>query len=697
MSDTTSHPNPRLNTEVVSDALLGKWKRERLESRALVADPRLQTINGQSMDDHRERVLGQLGILVEHGAIQRAFPSDLGGSDNHGGNIAAFQELVLADPSMQIKSGVQWGLFGAAILHLGTRPHHEAWLPDVMSLKLPGAFAMTEIGHGSDVASVGTTATYDPETEEFEIHTPFTGAWKEFLGNAALHGQAAVVFAQLITQDVNHGVHAFFVPIRTPDGKLLPGVGSEDDGVKGGLNGIDNGRLHFTHVRIPRTNLLNRYGDVAPDGSYSSPIESPGRRFFTMIGTLVQGRVSLDGSAVKAMMAALTIAIRYGSERRQFPGASGRETVLMDYGLHQRRLIPRLAQTYAMAFASERLLTVFDEVFSGAKDTDENREDLETLAAAFKPLSTWAALDTLQEAREATGGAGFIAKNRLVGLRADLDIYVTFEGDNNVLLQLVGKRLLTDYAKQFAGGDKAALAKAAASQLGDRVSRFGLRQMGQSIADLGQMARSVESLRSPEAQRALLADRVETMVSEIAQALREGTKNVSKRDTQKYAQASEDAFNAQQHKLIEAARAHAELLQWEAFTDGIEQITDPGSRQVMTWLRDLFGFELIERHAAWYLVQGRISGQRATAVTAYIDRLIGRLSDHALDLVDAFGLSPEMLRAEIATGIEAERQDEAHAYVEAEKAAGTWPVHEKELRKRAQEAKRREAAAQRAS
>ncbi|SJN09830.1 Acyl-coenzyme A oxidase 1, peroxisomal [Leucobacter sp. 7(1)] len=677
--------------------MLGKWKRERLESRALVADPRLQTINGQSMDDHRERVLGQLGILVEHGAIQRAFPSDLGGSDNHGGNIAAFQELVLADPSMQIKSGVQWGLFGAAILHLGTRPHHEAWLPDVMSLKLPGAFAMTEIGHGSDVASVGTIATYDPETEEFEIHTPFTGAWKEFLGNAALHGQAAVVFAQLITQDVNHGVHAFFVPIRTPDGKLLPGVGSEDDGVKGGLNGIDNGRLHFTHVRIPRTNLLNRYGDVAPDGSYSSPIESPGRRFFTMIGTLVQGRVSLDGSAVKAMMAALTIAIRYGSERRQFPGASGRETVLMDYGLHQRRLIPRLAQTYAMAFASERLLTVFDEVFSGAKDTDENREDLETLAAAFKPLSTWAALDTLQEAREATGGAGFIAKNRLVGLRADLDIYVTFEGDNNVLLQLVGKRLLTDYAKQFAGGDKAALAKAAASQLGDRVSRFGLRQMGQSIADLGQMARSVESLRSPEAQRALLADRVETMVSEIAQALREGTKNVSKRDTQKYAQASEDAFNAQQHKLIEAARAHAELLQWEAFTDGIEQITDPGSRQVMTWLRDLFGFELIERHAAWYLVQGRISGQRATAVTAYIDRLIGRLGDHALDLVDAFGLSPEMLRAEIATGIEAERQDEAHAYVEAEKAAGTWPVHEKELRKRAQEAKRREAAAQRAS
>lgn len=675
---------PRINVQQVSDALLGKWKTERLEARELVrSNPSLHTIPGQPMDEHRIRVLSQLHELVAAGAIQRAYPKYVGGGDNHGGNVAAFQELVLADPSMQIKGGVQWGLFGSAILHLGNKAHHEKWLPDVISLKLAGAFAMTEIGHGSDVASIGTTATYDPDTEEFEIHTPFKGAWKEFLGNAALHGQAAVVFAQLITRGVNHGVHAFFVPIRTPEGKLLPGVGSEDDGVKGGLNGIDNGRLHFTNVRIPRENLLNRYGDVAADGTYSSHIESPGRRFFTMIGTLVQGRVSLDGSAVRAMQAALTIAIRYGTQRRQFPGASGRETVLMDYGQHQRRLLPRLAETYAMAFAHERLLTVFDEVFSGVKDTDENREDLETLAAGLKSLSTWAALDTLQEAREACGGAGFIAKNRLTGLRADLDIYVTFEGDNTVLLQLVGKRLLTDYAAQFKDGDKAALARAAASQIGDRVSRFGLRQLGQSIADFGQTARSVESFRSPESQRELLTDRVETMVAEVAGALRDATKDAPKAER---AARSEDAFNAQQHKLIEAARAHAELLQWEAFTEEVDKLTDPGTKQVMTWLRDLFGLTVIERNMTWYLVHGRMSGKRAESVTAYIDRLLGRLREHALDLVDAFGLDDALLRAEIATGIEEERQQEAQNYVDEQRAAGLWPVHEKELRAQAKAA-----------
>src|SRR6185295_8229895 len=183
--------------------------------------------------------------------------------------------------------------------------------------------AMTETGHGSDVASIATTAIFDEATDEFVIHTPFRAAWKDYIGNAAIDGLGAVVFAQLVTQGVNHGVHAFYVDLRDPGTKeFLPGIGGEDDGVKGGLNGIDNGRLHFTQVRIPRTNLLNRYGDVDPGGNYTSPIASPGRRFFTMLGTLVQGRVSLDGAAVTAARVGLTIAITYGNQRRQFNAAS---------------------------------------------------------------------------------------------------------------------------------------------------------------------------------------------------------------------------------------------------------------------------------------------------------------------------------------------------------------------------------------
>jgi len=667
---------PRIDVDAVNEALLGTWADTRREAREMIKDPAFWRIEGQPMPEHRERVLGQLKLLVEHNGSRRAFPEEYGGLNDNGANLAGFMELVLADPSLQIKSGVQWGLFGSAIYQLGTKKHHDKWLRDVISLDLPGAFAMTETGHGSDVAAIGTTATYDPETEEFVIHTPFRGAWKDYLGNAALHGKAATVFAQLITGGVNYGVHCFFVPLRGDDGEFLPGVGGEDDGVKGGLNGIDNGRLHFDHVRIPRENLLNRYGDVAPDGTYTSEISSPGRRFFTMLGALVQGRVSLDGAATNGTALALYIAITYANQRRQFDsGAGSDEVVLLDYGKHQRRLLPRLAQVYAQFFANDELLQKFDGVFGGSSDTPEEREDLETLAAALKPLSTWNALDTIQECREACGGAGFLAENRLVGLRQDLDVYVTFEGDNNVLLQLVGKRLLSDYARQFKGADAAKLAGYAARQTAGKIFHgAGLRQFGQAVADFGSTARSVELGLRADQQHELLAGRVEQMVADIAARLR---------PAQKASPADAAAiFNANQAELIEAARAHAELLQWEAFSDGVNRFEDAGTRQVLTWLRDLFGLSLIEKHLAWHLINGRLSAQRAAAVSRYIDRLCLRLRPHAQDLVDAFGFEPEHVRAPIASGAEQMRQDEARAHYVALAASGEAPISEKKLKKK---------------
>jgi acyl-CoA oxidase len=659
----------------LGEFLLGNWAEARKHSRELLKNPAFHRIDGLPMDEHRKRVLGQLKLLVENNVVHRAYPASVGGGDDHGGNIASFEELVLGDASMQIKSGVQWGLFGAAVMHLGTERHHEKLLPGIMSLEVPGVFAMTETGHGSDVASIGTTATFDEFTDEFIIHTPFRAAWKDYLGNAALHGKAAVVFAQLITQGVNHGVHAFYVPIRDNKG-FLQGIGGEDDGLKGGLNGIDNGRLHFDNVRIPRENLLNRYGDVDADGGYTSPIDSPGRRFFTMLGTLVQGRVSLDGAAVVASKAALTIAIRYATERRQFTGGTSDEEVLLDYGRHQRRLLPRLAETYAMSFAHEVFLEQFDGVFSGTRATDQDREDLETIAAALKPLSTWAALDILQESREACGGAGFLAENRFTQLRADLDIYVTFEGDNNVLLQLVAKRLLTDYSRKFAKADAGALAQYVAGQVGDATyNRSGLHQLVQNVADFGSTARSVGYVRDTDSQRQLLTDRVHTMVASLATKLRPAAKLEPKE--------AAALFNRHQNELIDAARAHAELLQWEAFSDALDRIPDEATGRVLTWLRDLFGLGLIEKNLAWYLIHGRLSAQRAEAITAYIDdRLLPRLRPHALDLVDAFGLTPELLRASIATGAEAERQDEARAYYADLAATGQLPVEEKALKKR---------------
>nr|NLD41134.1 acyl-CoA dehydrogenase [Actinomycetales bacterium] len=518
---------------------------------------------------------------------------------------------------------------------------------------------------------------YDPDAEEFVIHTPVRAAWKEYIGNAAVHGLAAVVFAQLITGGVNHGVHAFYVPLReiSDDGTRhpLPGIHFEDDGLKGGLLGVDNGRIAFDQVRIPRTNLLNRYGDVAADGSYTSPIKSPGRRFFTMLSTLVQGRVSLAGAGVVAAKLAMAISIPYATERRQFTGADEHQEIkLLDYQRHQRRLFPLLARTYAAAFAQNELLDRFDDVFSGRHDTDEHRQDLETQAAAAKVLDTWLALDALQEGREACGGAGFMTENRLVSLRADLDVYVTFEGDNNVLLQLVGKRLLTDYSREMTKMDVGGTVRWVAERAGDMaLHRTPLRRAAQSIRDTGSMARSAGHLREADTQRELLEDRVETMVESVALSLR-GVRRASGDE-------QVAVFNAHQDELIAAARAHAELLQWEAFTAALERAEDPQTRRILTRLRDLFGLTLIEQNLAWYLINGRMTSQRAQTVTSYVNRILLKLRPHARDLVDAFGYGPEHLRATIATGIEAERQREVHEYERRQRAAGLEPVNEKVL------------------
>lgn len=665
---------PRVDVAALGEQLLGRWADIRLHARDLAGREVVQKVEGLTHTEHRSRVFGQLKYLVDNNAVHRAFPSRLGGSDDHGGNIAGFEELVTADPSLQIKAGVQWGLFGSAVMHLGTREHHDKWLPGIMNLEIPGCFAMTETGHGSDVASIATTATYDEETQEFVIDTPFRAAWKDYIGNAANDGLAAVVFAQLITRKVNHGVHAFYVDLRDPaTGDFLPGIGGEDDGIKGGLNGIDNGRLHFTNVRIPRTNLLNRYGDVAVDGTYSSTIESPGRRFFTMLGTLVQGRVSLDGAAVAASKVALQSAIHYAAERRQFNATSPtEEEVLLDYQRHQRRLFTRLATTYAASFAHEQLLQKFDDVFSGAHDTDADRQDLETLAAALKPLSTWHALDTLQECREACGGAGFLIENRFASLRADLDVYVTFEGDNTVLLQLVAKRLLADYAKEFRGANFGVLARYVVDQAaGVALYRTGLRQVAQFVADSGSVQKSALALRDEEGQRTLLTDRVQSMVAEVGAALKGAGKL-----PQHQAAA---LFNQHQNELIEAAQAHAELLQWEAFTEALAKVDDAGTKEVLTRLRDLFGLSLIEKHLSWYLMNGRLSMQRGRTVGTYINRLLVKIRPHALDLVDAFGYGAEHLRAAIATGAEATRQDEARTYFRQQRASGSAPADEKTL------------------
>jgi acyl-CoA oxidase len=216
--------------------------------------------------EYRERVLAWMQTIADEGLTAPGFPVEFGGQDDPGANIAGFETIAFGDLSLLVKFGVQFGLWGGAIQQLGTRVHHERYLRPTASLELTGCFAMTETGHGSNVQQLGTTATYDPDAGEFVIDTPTDEARKDYIGNAACHARMAAVFAQLIVAGESHGVHVLVVPIRDENGNVHDGVRIEDCGEKMGLNGVDNGRIWFDRVRVPRERCSTDTAASAPTG-----------------------------------------------------------------------------------------------------------------------------------------------------------------------------------------------------------------------------------------------------------------------------------------------------------------------------------------------------------------------------------------------------------------------------------------------
>ena len=555
-----------MNAEELRRVVDGRWADVRQEVRRQVPPEWCEPVGDLDREAHRAMVLERTKVLADGGLPGRGFEKAYGGQDDIGGSLTFYEMLGMVDLSLMVKAGVQWGLFGGALQALGTERHHERYLAPMMTLDLPGCFAMTETGHGSDVQSLRTTATYDVESGEFVVNTPDDAARKDYIGNAARDGRVAVVFAQLLTDGESRGVHALVVPIRDEAGQPCPGVRIEDCGHKGGLNGVDNGRLWFDEVRVPRDALLDRYGSVAADGSYSSPIESRSARFFTMLGALVRGRVSVGGAAAAAAQSALAIALTYAETRRQFarPGADDEVTVL-DYLAHQRKLLPRLATSYALHFAQGQLVSDVHDVQTGGTEDDARQRELESRAAGMKAVSTWHATSTIQTCREACGGAGYLSVNRLTQLKADSDVFTTFEGDNTVLLQLVAKAMLTSYRDHFGELDTMGTVRFVADQLKEQVlERTSARGLVDRIAAAAPGRDEDTALLDRDWQVSLFQWREAHVVAGLARRLRG-------------AGADDDPFeavNRAQEHMLRAATAHVHRLVLEAFVDAIAGCED---------------------------------------------------------------------------------------------------------------------------
>ncbi|KAI8073343.1 acyl-CoA dehydrogenase/oxidase C-terminal [Gongronella butleri] len=547
-------------------------------------------------------------------------------------NFKKRMEVVsMVDPGFWTRFGVHYGLFVGALQSNASPGQLGYWFErGALGMnKFVGCFAMTELGHGSNVPGLETTATFDEASDSFVIHTPSLTATKWWIGGAAHSSTHAAVFAQLIVKGKRYGTKCFVVPLRDPATyNLLPGVNIGDIGKKMGRDGIDNGWIQFTHVRIPRGYMLQKHTKVSRTGE----VKEPKLQQLTY-GALLQGRVAMVVDSGNISKKALTIAIRYAAVRRQFANSKsgGVETKLLDYPIHQRRLMPLLAQTFAMLFTGSEMtlmynnmMTRLDAAREGDPDLDEVVEVLKethSTSAGLKAFCTWNCLSTIEQCRQSCGGHGYSAYTGLAAMYQDFAVQCTWEGDNTILTLQAGRYLISSY-REAAKGKKLSPGVGYLNRLGELIGKRCPAKSPEQILDYNILL---------EAWQVVCANVVKAAALEFEQCLAKGMD-------------PDDAYEECSQSRLYAAKLHSYGYLFNRFADGVSKL-EGNLALVMRDVCLLYGLYTIEENAGAFLQYEYFSPAQMDFIRSQVNALCKAVRDQAIPLVDSFNLSDYVINS----------------------------------------------------
>ncbi|CAI5456389.1 unnamed protein product [Caenorhabditis angaria] len=509
-------------------------------------------------------------------------------------------------------------MFIPAILGQADDEQQERWLHRAVNREIIGTYAQTELGHGTMLRRLETTATFDKQTDEFVLNTPSITALKWWPGNLGKSSNYAVVVATMIIDGKSKGPHTFMVQLR--DEKThnpLKGITIGDIGPKMAYNITDNGFLGFDNFRIPRRNMLMRHAKLDRDGTYTKPSHAK-----INYSAMVHVRSYMISHQALFLASCLTIAVRYSAVRHQgHIDPKAPEVKVLEYQTQQHRLFPHIARAYAFNFAGAETVRLYQKVLTDIEEGDTSlMADLHALTSGLKSVVTYLGGEGMEQARMSCGGHGYSQASYFSEIYGVAIGGCTYEGENMVMMLQLARYLVKSVA---------AVKQGQGSKLPPLVAYLGQKSESTSLIDRvpnGGFTEYIKTFQHIARRQTFSA------AEKFVKLIENGTPR-------------EVAWNKSSVELNRASRLHTRLYIAEAFVRKVNEVADPTIKDALSDLLHLhLNYELLD--VATYALQDNfLSTSQLDYVRDQLYLYLEKVRPNAVSFVDSWEISDRELRS----------------------------------------------------